>query len=67
MCMKPLVVATLVLLALVAVAPAGSAQPMPESCAMESGPDGSRALHCTGLVPLCIFLVRGPQAIECTP
>lgn len=57
----------LVLATLLATAPAGEARPLPEECAVESGPDGSKALHCTGLVPLCIFIVRGGQAIECTP
>ena len=65
--MKPLLVAALVLATLLAVAPAGEARPLPEQCAVESGPDGSKALHCTGLVPLCVFIIRGGQAIECTP
>lgn len=65
--MKPVLVAALVLLTLLAVAPASEARPLPEECHLESGPDGSLALHCTGVAPLCIFIIRGPQAIECTP
>lgn len=65
--MKAPIVAALVLLTLLAVAPASEARPLPEQCELQSGPDGSRALHCTGLVPLCIFIIRGDQAIECTP
>ena len=65
--MKIALAVALVVLATIAFVPAASAQPAPESCGLQSGPDGTRALHCTGLVPLCIFIVRGPQAIECTP
>lgn len=65
--MKLAAAVALVLVATIAFVPGAAAQPSPENCAIESGPDGSRALHCTGLVPLCIFIVRGPQAIECTP
>lgn len=65
--MKAILVAALVLLTVLAAAPSADARPLPESCEIQDGPDGSKALHCTGLVPLCIFIIRGPGAIECTP